>query len=252
MKYIYGPVYSWRLGRSLGVDLLSQNDKICNFDCEYCQVGKTPYYTVERKVYVPTKDIIEELKSFENVNVDYITFSGKGEPTLAKNLGEAISEVKKIRKNPTAVLTNSTLLYRSDVVRELCLADNVSCKIDASSDKIFYIVNKQDGGIKIRSVIDGIKSFRMFFKGKLSLQVMFVKNNIMDAPKIADIAKSIGADEVQLNTPTRHMAISAVSQMEMGKIKQYFSGLNVVTVYDKPLKKDNPVNMQDTQARRGT
>ena len=94
-KYIYGPVPSWRLGSSLGIDLLSQEKKICNFDCIYCQIGKTESYTAERKVYIPVKKVIDELKFVPLVNIDYITLSGRGEPTLAKNLGEVIDAIKQ-------------------------------------------------------------------------------------------------------------------------------------------------------------
>ena len=97
-KYIYGPVSSWRLGRSLGVDPLSQKNKICTFDCIYCQVGRAKPSQVQRKIYVPTKDIIQEIKNLPKIKADYITFSGKGEPTLAKNLGILIKQIKKIRK----------------------------------------------------------------------------------------------------------------------------------------------------------
>jgi len=114
-KYIYGPVPSWRLGSSLGIDPLSAKDKICSFDCIYCQIGKTTIHTKKRKVFVSAEQLIEELKSLPPVDIDYITFSGRGEPTLAKNLGEMIAEVKKIRKEPVAVLTNASLLYDKEV-----------------------------------------------------------------------------------------------------------------------------------------
>lgn len=251
MKYIYGPVYSWRLGESLGIDLLSQKDKICNFDCSYCQVGETPFYSTERKVYVPTSDILEELKNFANVKIDYITFSGKGEPTLAKNLGEVILEIRKVRKEPVAILTNSTLLNMPDVVKDLLLADNVSCKLDAATDKTFELVSRQDKSIKINNIIEGIKKFREIYKGQLALQIMFLKENIIDAPKLADAARYIGVDVIQLNTPTRHNVTNAVNESEMKKISEFFKGFKYVSVYDKPLKMDNPMNRHDTMLRRG-
>jgi len=95
-KYIYGPVDSWRLGRSLGVDLISRDDKICTFDCVYCQVGKIATFSDRREVFVPTEEIIGEIKSLPSLEIDYVTFSGRGEPTLAENLGEVIREIKKM------------------------------------------------------------------------------------------------------------------------------------------------------------
>jgi len=133
-KYIYGPVPSWRLGNSLGIDLLSQKNKICNFDYGYCQLKSTSYYTDERKQYVKTEDIIAEIRQLPvNVEIDYLTFSGRGESTLAANLGEAITAVKNLRSEPVAVLTNSALIDREDVRRDLSHADFVVAKLDASS-----------------------------------------------------------------------------------------------------------------------
>jgi len=91
-KHIYGPVFSWRLGRSLGVDLLSAGKKACTFDCIYCQIGTAHPSASTRRIYVSTKAVVGEIKKLSRVHVDYITFSGSGEPTLAKNLGETIKE----------------------------------------------------------------------------------------------------------------------------------------------------------------
>ena len=97
MKYIYGSVPSWRLGRSLGVDLIS-GEKVCAFDCIYCQLGKTVRHLIKRGVFVPTSAIIKELESLPALDIDYITLSGTGEPTLAANLGEELSEIKELFK----------------------------------------------------------------------------------------------------------------------------------------------------------
>jgi len=150
LKYIYGPVASWRLGRSLGIDPLSGKERLCTFDCTYCQLGvrvaspqgKSGFFTTERKNYVSAKDVIQELKSQAEVKVDYITFSGRGEPTLALNLGELIKAVKRARKEPVAVLTNSSLLDREAVRNDLAKADLVAVKLDAWNEESFNRINK--------------------------------------------------------------------------------------------------------------
>ena len=106
-KYIYGPVSSWRLGRSLGIDPISSFQKTCTFDCVYCQSGRTEVFSTRREVFVPTEALIQELNSLPEVSIDYITFAGNGEPTLAKNLGGMIRAVKIIRREKIAVITNS-------------------------------------------------------------------------------------------------------------------------------------------------
>ncbi len=250
-KYIYGPVPSWRLGSSLGVDLLSERDKICTFDCTYCQIGKTPFYTTERKIFVPTQKVIEEIKSLPEIHIDYITFSGRGEPTLAKNLGEAIKKVKKVRKEPIAVLTNSSLIPREDVRGELILADLVACKLDASIDKTFALINKPDKTIRFESILGGIKEFREIYKKKLALQIMFTEVNKNEAQSLAELAMEINPDEIQINTPLRPSRIGALSKSEISKIKEYFKDFNVVSVYDAARVEVEPISTKDTLRRRG-
>ena len=251
MKYLYGPVHSWRLGNSLGIDLLSGEDKICSFNCEYCQVGSQSHHVVTRGTYVPTSSIIKELKSLPNVAIDYITFSGRGEPTLAKNLGEAIKAVKELRKEPVAVLTNSSLMYRKDVRSELSLADLVACKLDADSDETFAVINSPARDGTFVNLLKGIKDFRKVYKGKLALQIMFVKENMRKASKIAELAKSINPDEVQINTPLRPSLQKALSESEISKIKKAFKNFRVISVYDKPLEKITPIDQEETLKRRG-
>jgi len=91
MRFVYGPVASWRLGRSLGVDILSTTEKTCSFDCVYCQLGGTANKTAGRKVYVRMEEIEREIKAIADTiadTTDVITFAGMGEPTLGVNLGE--------------------------------------------------------------------------------------------------------------------------------------------------------------------
>ncbi|MFC1576060.1 radical SAM protein [Candidatus Omnitrophota bacterium] len=232
-KYIYGPVSSWRLGRSLGVDAVSAGQKkICSFDCIYCQAGKTKDLTAKRRVFIPTGTIAEEIKSLPPVKIDYITFSGRGEPTLAKNLGELIRKVKKIRKKKIAVITNSSLLFRKDVRRDLAPADFVMAKFDASTEDVFRKVNKPAKSVRLTKTIKGIKEFKRRYKGKFALQIMFVKKNVKFAEEIAKLAKNIKPDLVQINTPLRPSGVRPVSRKEMKDIKKLFKGIKVVSVYD--------------------
>ncbi len=250
-KYIYGPVSSWRLGSSLGIDPLSQETKICSFDCVYCQLGKILAYTSARKPYVPTQKIIEELEMLPEVQIDYITFSGKGEPTLAENLGQMIEAIKTIRKTPIAVLTNSSLMHREDVLRDLFLADFVIAKLDAPFQNIFELVSRPIKTIKIDTIIQAIKDFKSCYAGKLALQIMFIKQNKKYASEVAQIAKEINPDEVQINTPLRPCKVKPLPKQELDEIKQYFEGLNVISVYEASKKEVKPLSDKDTLVRRG-
>lgn len=250
-KYIYGPVSSWRLGRSLGIDLISGREKICTFDCLYCQLGKTKIFSEERKVFVSSAEIAEELNSLPPLEIDYITFSGRGEPTLAENLGRMIETTKKIRSEKIAVLTNSSLMDREDVQKDLLLADFVAAKLDAASADIFEIIDRPKKTIKFDIIVRALKNFRGIYKGKLALQIMFIPENKKYARDIARVVKEINPDETQINTPLRPCGAKYLSIAELSIIKSYFSGLNVVSVYEADKKKVKPVSKEDTLKRRG-
>ena len=250
-QYIYGPVYSWRLGLSLGVDPISKTEKNCNYNCVYCQLGDTLDFGTKRQEFVSTNQIVDEIKEVKDLNIDYITFSGSGEPTLAKNLGEMINEIKKERKEKIAVITNSSLIDRADVQDDLMNCDFVLAKLDADSEKFFSNINKPMDTINFDSVVDGLLFFKKSFKGKLALQIMFVEENRERAEQIAEIAKKIAPDEVQINTPLRPCATKPLTRIQMDDIKKYFTDLNVVSVYDIETKKYKPLDDEKTAYRHG-
>ena len=141
---VYGPVPSWRLGRSLGIDVVSTSINICSFDCTYCQLGKTVRSVARRRQFVELEELAESIEKVRDVAIDYATFSGIAEPTIASNLGEAIKLVKSILKVPVAVLTNSSLIPRDDVREELSLADVVVAKLDAPDEALFRKINRPE------------------------------------------------------------------------------------------------------------
>lgn len=251
-KYIYGPVPSWRLGSSLGIDPISvDKGKACSFDCIYCQLGQTSTLSKDRKIFVPAAKIIEEINSLPPLKIDYITFAGTGEPTLAKNLGQMIKAIKKIRKEKIAILTNSSLMDREDVQKDLLLVDFVMAKLDVCSQDLLVRINQPLKTIKFDTIVKALKEFKDRYKGKLALQIMFFKENQKQAKEIARIAKEINPDEVQINTPLRPCAILPLSRTELNVIKNYFKGLNSISVYEGKKKKVKPVSKEDTLRRRG-
>lgn len=250
-KYIYGPVPSWRLGSSLGIDPVSKGRKICSFDCIYCQIGKTGLLTDERRTFINCSDIIDELDSLPPLKIDYITFSGAGEPTLADNLGEMIKAIKQIRKEKIAVISNSSLFHREDVRKDLQLADFVIAKLDAPTQEILTTINQPIEIINIEHIISGIKMFKEMYKGKLALQIMFVEQNKGCAQDIARIAKEIHPDEVQINTPLRPCKVKPLPKPEIDRIESYFDGLKTISVYKTERKKISSLSDEDTLKRRG-
>jgi len=251
VSIIYGPVPSWRLGRSLGIDILSTRGKTCSFDCIYCQLGKTIYPVTERRQFVSLDKLAIELEKVKDIATDYATFSGAGEPTLGSNLGEAIRLVKSILGSPVAVLTNSSLMTRGDIRHELGLADIVVAKIDAPNEELFRQINQPIIRQTLDEVLGALHLFRKGYQGKLALQMMFIEANKNYAPQMARIAEQLLPDEVQINTPLRPSAVQPLTPEEISSIRQAFSSLeNVVTVYEASKPEIAPLNLEETLRRR--
>ncbi len=236
---------------SLGVDPISSNEKICNYDCTYCQLGDTLNFETERKEFISVKAIVEEIKTLPDVRIDYITFSGSGEPTLAKNLGEMIRLVKDARLEKVAVITNSSLINRRDVQEDLLKSDFVLAKLDADCSETFSDINRPVNIINFDAVVKGLVDFKKRFSGKFALQIMFVEENLENAQKIAEIARSISPDEVQINTPLRPCSRKPLTKFQMNDIKRCFDHLHIVSVYESETKQYHPFDENKTVCRHG-
>ena len=252
--HIYGPVASWRLGRSLGVDPLPQHKKQCTFDCVYCQVGRQPTRSCRRAIFVPARQILDEITALpKHCAFDVITLSGNGEPTLAKNIGQIIRGIKKIRPEPVAVITNSTMLARPQVRSDIAQADIVMAKLDAATGRVLSAVNAPHTGIGIKRLINAIAGFRAGYHGVFALQIMFVAANVRDAAAIADAARRIAPDIVYINTPLRKSQAVPLGPKQLAVIAELFRarGLQTVHVYEKRRRHIVPLPSADTQKRRG-
>jgi wyosine [tRNA(Phe)-imidazoG37] synthetase (radical SAM superfamily) len=206
-KYIFGPVPSRRLGRSLGVDLVPY--KTCTFDCIYCDLGRTTFKTTFRKSYVSTEEVQRELdltlSSLEK-KPDYITLSGSGEPTLNQNIGEIIHTIKYWTSIPLAVLTNGSLLSIEEIRKELIEADVVLPSLDAISDVTFQCLNRPHPSLKIDEIILGLIQFRKQYRGQIWLEVVFcrgINDDKEEIERLKEVIERIQPDRVQLNTPVR-------------------------------------------------
>ncbi|MGQ9626447.1 MAG: radical SAM protein [Anaerolineae bacterium] len=251
MSIVYGPVPSWRLGRSLGVDPVSTEKKTCNFNCIYCQLGQTRLPARERKVFVKPEELARELKNVGEIELDYITFSGVAEPTLAANLSELVEVVRAVLPGcPLAILTNSAFISREDVRRDLALFDTVVAKMDAPDEELFRKINRPVVRVSLAEIVEGIRIFRKSFRGKLALQMMFISANKERAWEMAEIARKLSPDEIQLNTPLRPSPVPPLSPEEMEEIEAAFSGLPILNIYKAERPKVLPLDEEDTKRRR--
>jgi len=229
MKYIYGPVKSRRLGLSLGISLT--NHKICNFDCIYCQLGKTEELSWERKAYIEPSDILDELRSWIQNNpggpekLSYITLSGSGEPTLNIKIGEIIKEIRKLTASPIAVITNSSLLADANIRRQIEDADLIVPSLDSVVPEAFQKIDRPHQNIQLDKIIEGLIALRKEFKGKIWLEVMLVKglnDDIRQIKKLKEVIEKINPDKIQLNSPVRthNPQAVAVDKAKLEKIKE--------------------------------
>ncbi|MBU0615609.1 MAG: radical SAM protein [Nanoarchaeota archaeon] len=169
---VYGPVPSWRLGNSLGVDLIEARkgfSKSCTFDCIYCQLGHKGIRKVKpKKMPILRSDIVVLTKRVRETKPDYITFSGQGEPTLNLSLGDAAQKIRKITDVPIAVLTYSSLINLRKVRENLNACDLVIAKIDAGTQSLFKKINRPCKGITITKIIQGLTKI----KTKMAVQTL--------------------------------------------------------------------------------
>ena len=232
MEYIYGPIKSRRLGLSLGISLVTR--KVCSFDCIYCQLGKTTDRTAERKEYLSIEKILEEIKLWIKDNpaqankLDYMTFSGYGEPTLNINFGQLITRIKDLLSVKVAVITNSTFLNDPLIRQGLLNADLIVPSLDAAEQEIFEKIDAPAAGIKIEDIISGLIALRKEFPGKIWLEIMLVEginDSIEQIKKLKQIADKINPDKIQLNSPirkTKEQDISCLAPEKLRKIKEIF------------------------------
>lgn len=252
-RQIFGPVPSRRLGLSLGVDTVPL--KTCSLDCIYCQLGRTTNKTIERKEYIPAEIILREVEDAlqRQERIDYITFSGSGEPTLDSKIRKTISRTKELTPIPIAILTNGTLLYQSSVREDLMEADVVIPSLDAATQKLFEIVNRPHPRLKIDEVISGIDTFSREFEKEVWLEIMLVRgvNDSLDEVKrMAEIIKGINLEKIQLNTVIRPPAerfACPLSPEELETIKRMFGKkCEIISQFDRPTQKAYGRNVEET------
>ena len=205
----FGPVPSRRLGQSLGINNIPP--KICTYSCVYCQVGRTLNMQAERKVFYKPEEVVQAVEKKigeakeRGEPVDYLTFVPDGEPTLDVNLGNEI-ELLKTLGIKIAVITNSSLIWKEDVRKDLYKADWVSLKIDAVTENIWRKINRPYGSLRLDEILYGISEFANAFKGVLTTETMItqdVNDNLEEMDKVSDFIVKIKPNKSYIAIPTR-------------------------------------------------
>ena len=206
-KFVFGPINSRRLGRSLGVDLVTA--KSCPLDCIYCEARATTNLTMTRKEYVPIDEVISELEATlaKIPAPDYITFSGAGEPTLNSGIGKLIAYIKKHHPEcRVCLLTNGLLLGDLQLQKELALLDMIIPSLDASNEQEYLYINRPYPGETLEKLAENLCSFRQNVAVKMALEIFIVPgvNDSDDSIKrFFKLVSSISPDLIHLYTLDR-------------------------------------------------
>lgn len=251
-RYLFGPVPSRRLGRSLGVDIVPF--KTCTQNCIYCQLGKDTPQAIERKEYVPIDAVLDELKRkiAEGLDTDVVTISGSGEPTLNSGLGKLIDGIKQLVDAPVVVITNGTLLSQPDVRRDCAKADIVMPSLDAGDAETFNKINRPHPNLDFNTFVEGLCRFREEFKGDYWLEVFFcegINTGPESVQKIKELLARIHPDKIQLNTsvrPVTHPEAARVSPEKMNQIaRQLGDSAEVIADFSKQTQAKITMTGQD-------
>ncbi len=244
-KIIFGPINSRRLGISLGIDLIPA--KTCTYNCVYCECGKTTDLTLKRRNFFTTKSVIKAIKKVlqNKQHIDYITFSGSGEPTLAKNIGEIITYLKKnYPQYKIAVLTNGSLFSKLKVRKDLLSADLIVPTFNTINPITFEKIQQPSEQLKIKNIINGLIKFRKEFKNQIWLELFIIpgmNDTINELKALKKQIEKIKPDKIQINTidrPGTEKWVIKPTQKEIIKISKFFTGFSVEIIEQQ----NKPVN----------
>ncbi len=205
----FGPVPSRRLGRSLGINNIPP--KICSYACVYCQLGRTLKMRTQRAAFYPPDEVVNSVQEKlgraqkSGQMVDYLAFVPDGEPTLDIHLGQEIALLKQLHL-PVAVITNASLIGRSDVREELGSADWVSLKLDAVDEAVWRRINRPQRTLNLSSILEGAIAFAGAFGGELVTETMLVAGVNDGERELEAVARFLGRlrpKRAYLSIPTR-------------------------------------------------
>ncbi|ULO01422.1 wyosine [tRNA(Phe)-imidazoG37] synthetase, radical SAM superfamily [Campylobacter sp. RM5004] len=231
MKVIFGPINSRRFKKSLGIDL-SPNEKCCNFDCLYCELGKAKIKH-KNEANLSVEYIISELKKALDIHkdLDYISISANGEPTLYPNLKELILEINKIKKNAKSlILSNASTIFDENIQKALLELDAVKLSLDSVNEKVFRKIDRSN--INLSKIIQGIINFSNIYKGELVLECLVlegINDNKEDFIALNEILKNIKASRLDLGTIDRpsDYDVKAVSFEKLQELASLLTNINV-------------------------
>lgn len=242
-RYVFGPIASRRLGASLGVDLVRA--KTCSLDCVYCEAGATTCHTLERTEAVPVDAVISELRQVLSAapELDYVTFSGAGEPTLNSRIGDVIAFLKKeFPRYRTCLLTNACGLFDPGLRKELAGLDVVIPSLDASCEEEFRKINRPAPGLTFAMLMEGLRAFCRESDARILLE-LFIVPGVNDSPdsiaRFAELIAGLRVERIQLNTLDRPGVADWVIPAPEETVERFRRALEPVAPVDRAAPKKN-------------
>lgn len=231
---VFGPIHSRRFGISLGIDL-SPSKKQCNFDCLYCELGGAKTMQSMQDV-ISIEQVLQSLslRLKDDINLDVITVSANGEPTLYPYLYELIISIKeKIQgRYKTLILSNGSRFGQVDVQKALREFDIVKFSLDCFSAQCFKKLDRPNKTLDIEEIKSGIKAFAQTYNGELVAEILVLKDlndNLEEMKLLANFMREVGVNRVDLGTLDRPPAyrIQGVDFETLHELCSAFDGLCV-------------------------
>lgn len=249
-KHVFGPVPSRRLGVSLGVDLVTP--KSCNMNCIFCECGATKQLTLKRERFKNPEEIKEEIAEvLKKIKPDYITFSGSGEPTLSKDIGDIIDWIKEHTDVKVCVITNSLLLDDSKVVEELKKADLIIPTLNSVDNMIFKKINRPSVDSDVSQLMGGLRNLSEKYSGDIFIETFIIEglnDSIEHTEKMAKFLKNLKFTKLQLNSldrPGTESWVKPASQETLKRVKEEYEhfGIKNVEIINEMKEVDNKLEV---------
>lgn len=245
MNIIFGPIPSRRFGMSLGIDL-SPSSKQCNFDCLYCELDQAKTVSKQTEI-ISVEEIMTQLKiALQNhKNIDVITFTANGEPTLYPYLSELIDEIDTIKDDiKTLILSNGANIYHKDIQQTLSKIDIVKLSLDCVSEKCFKKLDRVDSSIDCSQIVSGMIEFKALHTKQLIIEILFVEtlnDGDEEIAKLYDALQAIQPHRIDIGTIDRPPAydVKAIGYDKLLDIANKLEGLPVTIAH-----KNKQVNKQ--------
>ena len=236
-EIVFGPIHSRRLGSSLGINVLPEKGKLCNFDCIYCECGWNR--DGRGDTHLPSAiDLFNALEAKLSacaqvgIGIDSITFSGDGEPTLNPDFPEMVDITLELRDRyfPAArvsVLSNATMVHKDAVFNALRKVDNPILKIDAPTTEFARLINRPAPGYRVEDIVEALKRF----EGDFVLQTMFLRSDSFDSstPEVLqgwmEIVRTLRPREVMVYTIDRETPQAGLMKFTVEEMRELLAPL---------------------------